>query len=47
MQERTWRDAVRGRLEGLPWDRVMADVRPFLEPHVVGSLTRESVLAVL
>ncbi len=27
----TWRRAVAGRVEGLRWDAVAADVRPFLE----------------
>jgi hypothetical protein len=27
-----WRGLVRGRLEALPWDQVVTDVRPFLEP---------------
>lgn len=43
-----WRVAVRERLEGLAWDRVVADVRPFLEPGAgVGLLTRENLLRLL
>lgn len=32
LQDHTWRDAVRRRLQEAPWDRVVQDVRPFLEP---------------
>lgn len=30
--EQSWREIVRRRLQALAWDRVVADVRPFLEP---------------
>jgi hypothetical protein len=44
----TWRAAVRQRLPTGAWDRVVADVRPFLEPQAdPGLLTRENVLRVL
>ena len=29
----SWRDAVAARVRGLPWDEVVADVRPFLDPR--------------
>ena len=31
----TWREAVAKRVEGLPWDAVVDDVRPFLERNEV------------
>jgi len=44
----TWRVAVRQRLQGLAWDQVVDDVRPFLEPSAdLGLLTRENVGRVL
>lgn len=44
----TWRTAVRRRLESLPWDRVVSDVRPFLEDAGEANLlTRENVAALL
>lgn len=44
----TWRKALRGRLRTLPWDRLVADVRPFLEPGAdVSLLTRANVMRVL
>jgi len=43
-----WCAVVRDRLEGLAWTRVVADVRPFLEPDAgVGLLTRENLLHLL
>jgi hypothetical protein len=43
-----WRDAVRERLKGLAWERIVSDVRPFLEsPADVELLTPESVDLVL
>ena len=33
LTEQTWRDTVRDRLERASWDRVVEDVRPFLEPR--------------
>ena len=44
----TWRQSVRERLQGLAWDRVVADVRPFLEPGTdPGLLTLENLLRLL
>lgn len=46
--EDNWRELVRTRLEGLDWDQVVADVRPFLDPTVdVGLLTFDNVMRVL
>lgn len=46
--EANWRDVVRERVAGLPWERVVADVRPFLERKAdIEILTRETVLGVL
>ena len=43
-----WRKIVRRRLEALPWDRVVSDVRPFLESETdTNLLTRENVLRVV
>jgi len=43
-----WREMVRGRLEALPWDQVVADVGPFLEPGAgLDLLTLENLLRVL
>lgn len=42
----TWRRAVAGRVEELPWDRAVADVLPFLEDAET-MLTREETLALL
>ena len=43
-----WRELVRGHLEALPWDRVVADVGPFLEPGAGRELlTLENLLRVL
>ncbi|MFQ5859215.1 MAG: nucleotidyl transferase AbiEii/AbiGii toxin family protein [Anaerolineae bacterium] len=48
LTENNWREAVRGRLPTLPWDQVMADVRPFLEPGAsLDLLTPENVMRVL
>jgi predicted nucleotidyltransferase component of viral defense system len=44
----SWRPVVRGRLHVLEWDRVAADVRPFLEPAAdIELLTLPNLLAVL
>lgn len=44
----TWRQIVRTHLDTLAWDRVVADVRSFLErPDEVDLLTRENVLRLL
>jgi hypothetical protein len=46
--ESNWREAVRNRLQTMAWDRVVADVRPFLEPSAnLDLLTLENVLCVL
>jgi hypothetical protein len=43
-----WRTTVRNRLQTLIWDRVLTDVRPFLEPSAdPGLLTFENVTKVL
>ena len=45
---RTWREAVGRRLCALAWDRVAADVRPFLEREEDAALlNRETALQVL
>ncbi len=33
MTEKTWLKAVRERLEMMPWESVVTDVVPFLEPQ--------------
>jgi hypothetical protein len=44
----SWRSAVRNRLLGLEWDRVTADVQPFLEPSSdLKVLSREGLLSLL
>jgi|SRR5579859_225637 len=46
--EQTWRRAVHERLDHLSWDRVQADVAPFLEAGTDARLlTRETLLRVL
>lgn len=46
--EANWREMVRKRLQALAWDRVVADVRPFLEPAAdLSLLTRENVMRLL
>jgi len=48
LTERNWRATVRNRLQALAWDRVVTDVRPFLQPSVnLDLLTLENVLQVL
>ncbi len=43
-----WRSLVADRVAAMEWDRVVADVRPFLErAEDVGMLTRENVLNLL
>lgn len=43
-----WREAARRRLQAAPWDRVVADVRPFLEPSADPALlTQENLMRVL
>lgn len=44
----TWRGVVRLKLEQLSWDRVVDDVKPFLEKQAqVELLTRENLLSLL
>jgi hypothetical protein len=44
----TWRVAVREHLRGADWARILADVRPFLEPAAdLSLLTRENLRRVL
>jgi len=46
--KRNWRELVRDRLETLVWDRVVGDVRPFLEPPAdLGLLTLENLMHLL
>jgi hypothetical protein len=48
LREGNWRELVAGRLQGVTWDDVVRDVRPFLEPSAhVELLTMENVLRVL
>jgi predicted nucleotidyltransferase component of viral defense system len=48
LTEDNWREVLRHRLQTLTWDRVVADVRPFLESETdVSLLTRENVMRVL
>jgi hypothetical protein len=48
LTEDNWREVLRHRLQTLAWDRVVADVRPFLESETdVSLLTRENVMRVL
>ena len=48
LSARNWRSAVRQRLQTVDWQRVMNDVRPFLEPSVDPELlTQENLLRVL
>ncbi len=46
--EDNWRELVGARLQGLAWDQVLADVRPFLDPTADPDLlTLENVMQVL
>jgi hypothetical protein len=48
LEPSTWRDALRRRLEEMSFDRVIADVEPFLEvPSDRASLTRDNLLSLL
>ena len=48
LTEHNWREIVRNRLQPLAWERVMADVRPLLEPSANPDLlTLENVMRVL
>ncbi len=43
-----WREVIKERLENLSWDKVVDDVRPFLESTVdIGLLTRENIMQLL
>ncbi len=43
-----WREVVRGRIRGFDWNRVVADVRPFIDQGTnLDILSRENVLRVL
>jgi len=43
-----WREVVWGRMEALPWDNVVADVKPFLESGAdIALVTRENLRRVL
>ena len=43
--EENWRQILSDRLQTLSWERVVSDVRPFLEVDAdVGLLTRENLL---
>ena len=48
LTEESWRGVVRDRLQTMRWDRVVADVHPFLEPSASPDLlTLENVMRVL
>jgi len=48
LTDRTWRAAVRQRLQAVAWDQVLADVHPFLEPGAEAALlTPETLLGLL
>lgn len=48
LKEDNWRQGVRERISQVDWERVIADVHPFLEPNVdVGLLQLENVRRVL
>jgi hypothetical protein len=48
LTERNWRAVVLDRLQSASWDRVIDDVRPFLEPRAnLRLLTYENVVHVL
>ena len=48
LPEGNWREAVHRRLQAVPWDRVVSDVRPFLEPSADPTLlTLENLMRVL
>jgi len=48
LTEYNWREMVRERLQTVAWDRIVADVRPFLEPSAnLNLLTLENVMRVL
>jgi hypothetical protein len=48
LTEDHWREAVRSRLQTVAWERVVSDVRPFLEPGADPALlTLENMMRVL
>jgi len=48
LDEGNWREAVRSRLQTIAWERVVSDVRPFLEPSADPALlTFENMMRVL
>lgn len=48
LTQSTWRGMVRDRLQGVTWERVLVDVRPFLGPGAdLDLMTLENVLRVL
>ena len=48
LDPRSWRDAVRRRIDELEWNRLVDDVRPFLErQHDVDLVSREDAMRLL
>lgn len=48
LDAQNWRNAVAGRLGDLDWERIVADVSPFLDAHVNRELlTRENLMKLL
>lgn len=48
LNEQSWRKAVVGRLQGIMWDQIVADVHPFLDETADANiLTRENLLKLL
>jgi len=48
LDEATWRLTIAARLHDTDWTKVMADVRPFLEPGAGGGLlSRDNLWRVL
>lgn len=48
LTEGNWREVVQWRLQDAPWERVVSDVRPFLEPSADPALlTPENLMRVL
>jgi len=48
LTEDNWRAMVRRRLQAVPWERIVADVRPFLSPGAdLALLTPENLMRVL
>jgi predicted nucleotidyltransferase component of viral defense system len=48
LAQKTWRGAVQERVHGFDWDRIVADVRPFLELSTeVDLVTKQNVLKLL